>query len=271
MARARSRSPPAGPDAPALARSVLGSVFDALDDGRGHVRLDELGAVGFNTQPMVAPGDPGLLRDRFVDVVAGLLGRRPDQAPKILDEAVALVARVLRHRHATEAAAVVPTAACAPVSAELEERDARIAELEARLEARDAEVADLARARDAAPVPAVEAEVDPTKARADRYFRAALRGALEGALGDGARTLDTAELLAAGADSVIISTLDRRATGTVDIATFVEALTNATNYQTEDQAEDMLLDYTRVAVRIVENRHKAEERPWSLSDLVCRN
>ena len=77
MARARSRSPPAGPDAPALARSVLGSVFDALDDGRGHVRLDELGAVGFNTQPMVAPGDPGLLRDRFVDVVAGLLGRRP--------------------------------------------------------------------------------------------------------------------------------------------------------------------------------------------------
>ena len=48
-------------------------------------------------------------------------------------------------------------------------------------------------------------------------------------------------------------------------------LSNATNYQTEDQAEEMLLDYTRVAVRIVENRHKAEERPWSLSDLVCRN
>ena len=140
------------------------------------------------------------------------------------------------------------------------------------------EISNLSAALDSHKAEAVRRQVEISK-HGDAYFRVALEGVLRGTLVPGRDRLVCGELLAAGADAAIVEELARANKGTkhageIDVECFIDALSNATKYQTADQAADMLRDYTRVAVCILDNRYrikleKAASPAGFLSSFVC--
>ena len=103
-----------------VSSQVLGAVFDTLDEHRaGALSIAELQRVGFKTASMASADrdSDGVDRETFVGAILDLLGKRSEDAARLLPEAVALCGRVFRLR-----ATAAVRAAAERAAAEAEER-----------------------------------------------------------------------------------------------------------------------------------------------------
>ena len=117
---------------------------------------------------------------------------------------------------------------------------------------------DLARAKAARD--AAEAKLAKGGSGAADHFRAALSGLLAGlSLDDNSDggALDVAELLDAGAEPDVVAALDAEGRGRIAADVLVDILAQSSTYQSAEQSASMLREWSRIAVAVLDDRHRA--------------